>query len=112
MRCTEPVGDTTPCHPERSEGARAALRPLRSLRSLWVTGGYVALLLIPTLAAAQVGHQPGKSPYRDIRPGHTLTPLVGLFRGGGGRFGIGPHDGTVFGARYDIRTSSALQLGV
>lgn len=63
-------------------------------------------------AAGQVGHSPQSSPYRDIRKGHTITPTAGLFSGDGGDLGIGPHDGPVFGVRYDIRTASALQLGV
>ncbi len=62
--------------------------------------------------AAQVGHPPQSSPYRDIRKGHTITPTAGLFSGDGGNFGIGPHDAAVFGVRYDIRTASALQLGL
>jgi hypothetical protein len=63
-------------------------------------------------AAAQVGHPPGGSPYRDIRKGHAVTPYAAIIGGTGGRFAIAPHDGTVFGLRYDIRTGSALQMGL
>jgi hypothetical protein len=63
-------------------------------------------------AAAQVGHRPGSSPYRDIRKGHTLTGVFGQFGGSGGRFGIAPHDGQVYGLRYDVRTGSTIQLGL
>jgi hypothetical protein len=59
-----------------------------------------------------VGHPPGHSPYRDIAKGHTVTALAGAFGGSGGRFGIGPHDGPVFGIRYDIRNSSPVALGL
>jgi len=69
-------------------------------------GGWV------TPARAQVGHPPGHSPYRDIAKGHTVTALGGYFGGSGGRFGIAPHDGTIFGIRYDIRNSSAIGLGL
>ena len=62
--------------------------------------------------SAQVGHPPGDSPFRDIRKGHTLTATGGYFGGSGGRFGIGPHKGTVFGGRYDIRTGGTIQLGL
>jgi hypothetical protein len=73
----------------------------------------VALLFLSTApAAAQVGHSPGRSPYRDIPKGHTVTPFIAQFGGSGGRFGIAPHDGPIFGVRYDIRTSYALQLGI
>lgn len=65
-----------------------------------------------TPAAAQVGHPPGHSPYRDIAKGHTVTALGGYFGGSGGRFGIAPHDGALFGIRYDIRNSSAIGMGV
>lgn len=62
--------------------------------------------------AAQVGHPPHASPYHDIRKGHTLTVTGGYFSGSGGRFGIGPHSGSVFGLRYDIRTASPVQIGL
>ncbi|HWB40553.1 MAG TPA: hypothetical protein VG500_04805 [Gemmatimonadales bacterium] len=69
-------------------------------------------LLAPASARAQVGHPPDRSPYRDIPKGHTVTPFGALFGGTGGRFGLAPHDGPLYGLRYDIRTSSAIQLGV
>jgi hypothetical protein len=77
------------------------------------------LLLCPALAlclggtaTAQVGHDPSHSPYRDIRKGHVVTPTFGQFGGSGGDLGLGPHDGTVYGIRYDVRTNSFLQLGL
>jgi hypothetical protein len=63
-------------------------------------------------AAAQVGYPPASSPYRDIPRGHSVTGLVGRVGGGGGRFGIGPQDGTVFGLRYDVRAGGTVQFGV
>ena len=62
--------------------------------------------------AGQVGYTPEKSPFRDIRKGHSLTAVAGYFGGSGGRFHVGPHNGTVFGGRYDIRTGSTIQLGL
>ncbi|HJR17900.1 MAG TPA: hypothetical protein VJ808_13700 [Gemmatimonadales bacterium] len=62
--------------------------------------------------AAQVGYPPEESPYRDIRKGHTLTAQGSYFGGSGGQFNIGPHKGTVFGGRYDIRTGSTIQVGL
>ena len=74
------------------------------------------VLLLCAIAArpllGQVGHPPGDSPFRDIRKGHTLTATGGYFGGSGGRFGIGPHQGTIFGGRYDIRTGSTIQVGL
>jgi hypothetical protein len=69
-------------------------------------------LTVSSNLAAQVGHSPQSSPYRDIRKGHTFTAIGGYFGGNGGDLEIGPHDGAVFGGRYDIRTASAIQLGV
>ncbi len=71
-----------------------------------------ALLVGPRATLAQVGHPPDDTPFRDIRKGHTVTALGGYFGGSGGRFGIGPHRGTLFGGRYDIRTGSTIQLGL
>jgi hypothetical protein len=62
--------------------------------------------------AAQVGHAPGHSPYRDIHKGHSITALFGHISGDGGRFGIAPHDGNTYGLRYDIRAGSAVQMGL
>jgi hypothetical protein len=81
-----------------------------SLRMTLLAG--VALLLSPIVAVAQVGHPPHSSPYRDIRKGHSFTVMGGYFKGDGGNFGIGPHGGAVFGARYDIRTASTIQIGI
>lgn len=100
------------CHPERSEGDHAAMAPFTSFRVTRVAVASTLVLLSPVLAVAQVGHPPGRSPYHDIPKGHTVTGFAGLFGGTGGRFAIAPHDGPVFGLRYDIRTASALQMGL
>ncbi len=73
---------------------------------------FALVALAPGLAAAQVGHPPGRSPYHDIPKGHTVTPFGAIFGGTGGRFAIAPHDGTLYGLRYDIRSASALQMGL
>jgi hypothetical protein len=70
------------------------------------------IALAPGAAVAQVGHRPDRSPYREIPKGHTVTGFGALFGGTGGRFGIAPHDGTLFGIRYDIRTGSTIQFGL
>ena len=88
------------------------LGPFATLRVTSLTVVSALALLAPAPLAAQVGHPPGRSPYRDIPKGHTVTGFAGLFGGSGGRFAIAPHDGPVFGLRYDIRTASPLQLGL
>jgi hypothetical protein len=62
--------------------------------------------------AAQVGHAPDASPFRDLSAGHSITPLVGYVGGSGGPLGVGPHNGTTIGLRYDLRTASTIQFGV
>src|SRR5215211_5762328 len=109
-------------HPERSEGPRPGMARARGSRSLAPLGTTARALLLagvlPLLAglaaplAAQVGHRPESSPYRDIRKGHTVTPFFGQFGGSGGRFAIGPHDGPIYGLRYDLRTGSTIQIGL
>jgi hypothetical protein len=63
-------------------------------------------------AEAQVGHEPGHSPYHDIHKGHSITAVFGHIGGAGGRFGIAPHSGNSYGIRYDIRAGSAVQMGL
>jgi hypothetical protein len=70
------------------------------------------LLGLPAGARAQVGHPPGASPYHDIRRGHSFTPLAGYFSGDGGRFGIAPHSGAIYGFRYDIRAATPIEIGL
>jgi hypothetical protein len=82
---------------------------MRVVRALVVAA---ALAIAAQAAAAQVGHAPGRSPYRDILKGHSVTALFGHVGGDGGRFGIGPHSGNSYGIRYDIRAGSAVQMGL
>ena len=101
------------CHPERVHRAKEPGRSFGPFGSLRVTLGLMLVaILLPGTAMAQVGHPPQSSPYRDIRKGHTFTALGGYLSGNGGDFNIGPHDGALFGARYDIRTASTIQMGV
>ena len=74
--------------------------------------GVLLALIAASTSAAQVGHRPDASPYRDIRKGHTITATGGYLTGNGGDLNIGPHDGSVFGGRYDIRTSRTIQFGL
>ncbi len=60
-------------------------------------------LVLPASAAAQVGHDPANSPYRDIRNRTNLVATGWYLRGSGGRLGLGPQSGEVVGARYETR---------
>lgn len=62
-------------------------------------------------AAAQVGHLPDGSPYRDIGKKKSLTALGGHLGGNGGLLGVGPHDGMAYGLRYGLAVSGPLEFG-
>jgi hypothetical protein len=96
VRSTRPPVRPSVCPPVRLSACLALLLALR----------------VPSALLAQVGHPPSSSPYSDIPKGHTITGFGGLFGGTGGRFGIAPHDGPVYGLRYDIRTGSTIQMGL
>jgi hypothetical protein len=86
-------------------------RPRR--RGLDTLGMAVLTLgLVVQPLAGQVGHPPGHSPYRDITKGHAVTALGVYLGGDGGRFGIAPHHGAMFGVRYDIRSGNTLGMAL
>ena len=91
------------------KGTIPTMAPFAVLR---VTATLALALLAPRAVLAQVGHPPGSSPYRDIPKGHTFTPFAAYFAGDGGRFRVAPHDGQLYGFRYDIRTGSTIQMGL
>lgn len=61
--------------------------------------------------AAQVGHAPADSPYRDVQSTATFQPFAAYMQGDGGILTIGPHRGWMYGVRVDVRTNKFLQLG-
>jgi len=62
-----------------------------------------AALLAPATLSAQVGHDPARSPYRPIGARTNLSLVGGYLGGSGGKLGIGPSDGFLVGARYEMR---------
>ncbi len=72
----------------------------------------LTLLALATPLAAQVGHAPNSSPYRDIPKGRSLTLLVGDIGGDGGSIGVGPHNGQSYGVRFDVRVGAPVALGL
>ncbi|MDX2194640.1 MAG: hypothetical protein NW201_14950 [Gemmatimonadales bacterium] len=72
----------------------------------------VALALGPATLAAQVGPEPAKSPYRDIRPGFTVSFTGSRLGGDGGSLRLGPQGGTSYGARFDLRANKFLGLAL
>ena len=83
----------------------------RLMRTLLISGALLLHLGPAATALAQVGHAPGASPYRDIVDAHSFTPVAGYFAGGGGKFGIGAHNGYTYGIRYDLRAGKTVQFG-
>src|SRR2546426_10356136 len=67
----------------------------------------VALLWLGVAASwngvsAQVGHEPGQSPYHDVRRGAVGVLTFGYLGGGRGSVGVGLSDGTTGGIRYEV----------
>jgi hypothetical protein len=59
---------------------------------------------VPTFQlSAQVGYDPGHSPYHDIRRGAVGVPTFGYLSGGRGGLGVGLADGVTAGIRYDVQ---------
>jgi hypothetical protein len=71
----------------------------------------LTLMALAGPLAAQVGHEPNSSPYRDIPYGRSLSLLVGEIGGNGGSIGVGPHNGQSYGVRFDVRVGAPVQLG-
>lgn len=75
------------------------------------------LLLACTLAlpalplAAQVGYDPARSPFGDIRTSSALEFYSGQAFGSGGPIPVGPRDGQVGGLRILLRARSTLAIG-
>lgn len=72
----------------------------------------LVLLVLATPLAAQVGHRPSSSPYSDLPNGKSLWVFYGDVAGDGGRIRVGPHNGSSYGLRFDLRLSAPLQFGI
>jgi len=76
----------------------------------------VAALALASLAAAaaparaQVGHEPGRSPFRDVTTRQSLSLGVGRFGGNPAAAGVGWRAGTAYAGRFETRLSGALGL--
>jgi hypothetical protein len=89
---------------------QTAERPHGRLRLLVVSALALVLAVGPSgrPAAAQVGHDPARSLYRDIPLRPVLGFSVGYLSNDRGRVGAGFSDALTFGARYDIPTGRSL----
>jgi hypothetical protein len=69
------------------------------------------LVLATSALSAQVGIEPSRSPYRDIRPGTTFEAFGGQVMGSGGPIPVGPRDGPMGGLRALLRANASISLG-
>jgi opacity protein-like surface antigen len=69
-------------------------------------------LALASAAAAQVGHDPAKSPYKTLRYGQFIGVNGGYFRGDGGQIGVAPHNGGTVGLRYDFLGAGTISVGL
>jgi len=68
----------------------------------------------PGGVAAQVGHPPTSSPYRELSTKYQISGTAGYSWGGGGKVGVGPGSGPVYGGRMDVHLAGpgAVQFGI
>jgi len=62
----------------------------------------VALVCIASVAKAQVGHLPEKSPYRDLEARQEISLFGGHYDAANDPAGIAPQGGPMWGARYQV----------
>jgi hypothetical protein len=66
-----------------------------------------ALAALPSIRlSAQVGHDPGTSPFHDIRRGAMVRAVAGYFSGPRGKVPVGPTDGVTGGLRFEYQASN------
>lgn len=75
-----------------------------------VVGALVGLAVLPSCRrlSAQVGHDPARSPYRDIRRGSVFLLSAGYLGGSRGAVGVGLADGPSGGLRYEAALGGAI----
>ena len=75
-------------------------------------GAAVFLTVGPTVrpSDAQVGFDPAKSPYRDLRRSSGVSVMSGYLLGGRGRLGIGHTNGRTYTISFEIPVGSSISL--
>jgi len=72
--------------------------------------GAVALLFLGSTAAAQVGHTPERSPFRDIEGGQELTLFAGHFNSLSDPVGVAPKSGPVAGLLFQVHVGGPVEF--
>ncbi len=76
-----------------------------------ITSAVVLAVALAGPVQAQVGHDPARSPYRDLRWGQFISLSAGQAFGAGGSHGLGPQDGRVIWARHEFLADRPLTIG-
>ncbi len=87
------------------------LRPAHA-RSAWLS--FALSVAAAQTVLGQVGHAPSSSPYRDLTTKYMVSATGGYSWGGGGKVGVGPGEGSVFGGRVDVHLAGpgTVQVGL
>ena len=70
----------------------------------------LVLLIAATPALAQVGYEPERSPFRDVRHSQSLTLFAGYFAARTDPAGVAPQSAPMLGLRYEVRLGGPAQL--
>jgi hypothetical protein len=94
----------------RRVGGRAGSRVARwCMRRATLASAMVLLTAYPAARlSAQVGYPPDNSPYHDLKRGRTLILGAGYLSGGRGVVGVGPSDGSMASARFEVPLNKSL----
>lgn len=82
----------------RRHVARVVRTAARTAALVWL--GIVASW---SVTLAQVGYEPGQSPYHDMPRGAVVVLSGGYLGGGRGSVGVGPANGATGGVRYEVQ---------
>lgn len=75
-----------------------------------VLGLSLLAMIAAAPAAAQVGHAPESSPYRPVLARQVVSAVGGYLGGERGIAGVGPSDGQLYGARFDMLFSGPVNV--
>jgi hypothetical protein len=70
----------------------------------------IGLLSFAATATAQVGHNPSSSPYSDLLTNRTLNFQFSMLGGNGGLAGVGPRNGKLTSASFNIRMGAPTEV--
>ena len=79
-----------------------------NVRTLMAVG--VGTAALSSVAFAQVGHVPQRSPYADLEYRQEATIFGGYYSAGVDEVGVAPKSGPMFGVRYDLRLGGPASL--